>query len=119
MATGLTELYLPEGIEKIGESTFRSRALDGVVSIPKSLTDIGRGCFENALVRFEACGTTVQISPRLEASCFVGKAPVNPETGTYTGGEYDGIPFDFAAYDAYLLSNNHVPDRMQAVCLNT
>ena len=117
MATGLTELYLPEGIEKIGESTFRSRALDGVVSIPKSLTDIGRGCFENALVRFEACGTTVQISPRLEASCFVGKAPVNPETGTYTGGEYDGIPFDFAAYDAYLLSNNHVPDRMQAVLL--
>lgn len=117
MLTGLTELYLPEGIEEVGEASFRSRCLAGVVNIPTSLHSIGRGCFESALVRFESCGSIVQVSPRLEASCFIGEAPRNPETGEYDCEEYDGIPFDFAAYDAYLLSSNHVPDRMGAILL--
>lgn len=113
LCTGLEELVLPDGIREIDESNFRSRKLAGTVRIPTSLVNIGRGCFENALCRFEACGVTVQVSPNLQLSCFIGDAG-DPVPGDP---EHDGIPFDFAAYDEYLTSNHHVPDRLGAILL--
>lgn len=105
LCTGLEELVLPDGIEEVGESCFRSRKIAGTLRIPRSLSHIGRGCFEAALCHFESCGATVQVSPNLQLSAFTG-AP-----------EDDGVPFDFAAYDAYLTSSHHVPDRLGAILL--
>lgn len=105
LCTGLEELVLPDGIVEVGESCFRSRKIAGTLRIPRSLVRIGRGCFEAALCHFEACGVTVRISPNLQLSAFTGEPDEN------------GVPFDFTAYDAYLVSNHHVPDRAEAVLL--
>lgn len=105
ICTGLVELVLPDGIQEIGEASFRSRKLAGVVRLPASLKSIGPGCFEGALCLLEACGATVQVSVNQQVSCFLA-----------TPGE-DGVPFDFAAYDEYLTSGHHVPDRLGAILL--
>ena len=111
VCTGLEELVLPDGIEEIGAASFRSRKIAGVVRLPASLRSIGPCCFEGALCRLEACGVTVQVSVNQQISCF-RDASTRAEDGTD-----DGIPFDFAAYDEYLVSSHHVPDRLGAVLL--
>lgn len=105
LCTGLEELVLPDGIAEIGESCFRSRKIAGTLRIPRSLARIGRGCFEAALCHFDACDVTVRISPNLQLSAFTGEPDDN------------GVPFDFAAYDEYLVSSHHVPDRTEAILL--
>ena len=106
--TGLRELKLPENLRILEESNFRSRALTGLLRIPESLEYIGTGALEAALIHFDKVDATVQVSPNLQLSCFTGY-PLNPNTCP--------VPFDFEAYDAYLLSNNHVPSWIQAYIL--
>lgn len=125
LCTGLEELVLPDGIEEIGEASFRSRKLPGITRLPASLKGIGRGCFEGALCRFEACGATVQVSVNQQVSCFRSAAEVAEMQAAAASGAdphaadglVPGVPFDFAAYDEYLTSGHHVPDRLGAILL--
>lgn len=96
-------LVLPEGLEKIGAHSFCSRTLDGAVSVPASVSSVGEGCFEYALVRFERTGSVVHVSADQLLTCFM----------EHRGEE--GVPFDFAAYDELLRAGKNLPDGLGAL----
>lgn len=58
--------------------------------IPASVTSIGEGSFEYAIVRLAAADAVVHITSDQLISCFLEDVE-------------DGIPFDFARYDDQLL----------------
>lgn len=95
-------LVLPEGLEVIGAHCFCSRILEGPVPIPASVRAIGEGSFEYAVCRLEHTGTIVHVSADQLLTCFLADAA-------------DGVPFDFACYDALLRSGKNLPDNLGAV----
>lgn len=101
-AKGTRKLMLSEGLQSIGAHCFCSRTLVGPVLIPASVTSIGEGSFEYAVVRLAAADTVVHITSDQLISCFLTDAP-------------DGIPFDFERYDAQLLAGRGLPDHLGAL----
>lgn len=101
-AKGTRKLMLPEGLRTIGAHCFCSRTLVGPVLIPASVTSIGEGSFEYAVVRLAAADAVVHITSDQLISCFLTDAP-------------DGIPFDFERYDAQLLAGRGLPDHLGAL----
>ena len=101
-AKGTRKLMLPEGLRTIGAHCFCSRTLVGPVLIPASVTSIGEGSFEYAVVRLAAADAVVHITSDQLMSCFL-EAPD------------DGIPFDFARYDDQLLVGRGLPDHLGAL----
>ena len=99
---GTRKLMLPEGLRTIGAHCFCSRTLVGPVLIPASVTSIGEGSFEYAVVRLAAADAVVHITSDQLMSCFL-EAPD------------DGIPFDFARYDDQLLVGRGLPDHLGAL----
>lgn len=99
---GTRKLMLPEGLRTIGAHCFCSRTLVGPVLIPASVTSIGEGSFEYAVVRLAAADAVVHITSDQLISCFLEDAP-------------DGIPFDFARYDDQLLVGRGLPDHLGAL----
>ncbi len=99
---GTRKLMLPEGLRTIGAHCFCSRTLVGPVLIPASVTSIGEGSFEYAIVRLAAADAVVHITSDQLISCFLEDAP-------------DGIPFDFARYDDQLLVGRGLPDHLGAL----
>lgn len=99
---GTRKLMLPEGLRTIGAHCFCSRTLVGPVLIPASVTSIGEGSFEYAVVRLAAVDAVVHITSDQLMSCFL-EAPD------------DGIPFDFARYDDQLLVGRGLPDHLGAL----
>lgn len=99
---GTRKLMLPEGLRTIGAHCFCSRTLVGLVLIPASVTSIGEGSFEYAIVRLAAADAVVHITSDQLISCFLEDAP-------------DGIPFDFARYDDQLLVGRGLPDHLGAL----
>ncbi len=103
--TGLHTLQLPAALESVGEGSFRSRSVRHIVEIPASVREIGRGCFEGLLCRLERCDAVVRVPSDVMLSCFLeGEAAAEA-----------GLPFDFRAYDGWLLSGRHVPDKVGAL----
>lgn len=86
----------------IGAHCFCSRTLVGPVLIPASVTSIGEGSFEYAIVRLAAADAVVHITSDQLISCFLEDAE-------------DGIPFDFARYDDQLLVGRGLPDHLGAL----
>ena len=70
--------------------------------IPASVTSIGEGSFEYAIVRLAAADAVVHITSDQLISCFLEDAE-------------DGIPFDFARYDDHLLVGRGLPDHLGAL----
>ena len=101
----LIHLSLGEGVRRIGQGCFRSRLLEGVVHIPRSVTSIGRTCFENSVCLLEACGCLVHAPSDGLLDCF----------STDDCGRGDGIPFDFERYDGVIVSERYVPDKVGAI----
>lgn len=101
-AKGTRKLMLPEGLQAIGAHCFCSRTLVGPVLVPASVTSIGEGSFEYAVVRLAAADAVVHITSDQLISCFLTDAP-------------DGIPFDFERYDAQLLAGRGLPDHLGAL----
>ncbi|MDE8701466.1 hypothetical protein PZH32_00635 [Adlercreutzia equolifaciens] len=101
-AKGTRKLMLSEGLQSIGAHCFCSRTLVGPVLIPSSVTSIGEGSFEYAVVRLAAADAVVHITSDQLISCFLTDAP-------------DGIPFDFERYDAQLLAGRGLPDHLGAL----
>lgn len=101
-AKGTRKLMLSEGLQAIGAHCFCSRTLVGPVLIPASVTSIGEGSFEYAVVRLAAAEAVVHITSDQLISCFLTDAP-------------DGIPFDFERYDAQLLAGRGLPDQVGAL----
>lgn len=101
-AKGARKLMLSEGLQSIGAHCFCSRTLVGPVLIPSSVTSIGEGSFEYAVVRLAAADAVVHITSDQLISCFLTDAP-------------DGIPFDFERYDAQLLAGRGLPDHLGAL----
>lgn len=101
-AKGTRKLMLAEGLQTIGAHCFCSRTLVGPVLIPASVTSIGEGSFEYAVVRLAAAEAVVHITSDQLISCFLTDAP-------------DGIPFDFERYDAQLLAGRGLPDQVGAL----
>lgn len=99
---GTRKLMLPEGLVSIGAHCFCSRTLVGPVLIPASVTAIGEGSFEYAVVRLAAADAVVHITSDQLMSCFLDDAA-------------DGIPFDFARYDDQLLDGRGLPDHLGAL----
>lgn len=99
---GTRKLMLPEGLRTIGAHCFCSRTLVGPVLIPASVTSIGEGSFEYAIVRLAAADAVVHITSDQLISCFLEDAE-------------DGIPFDFARYDDQLLVGRGLPDHLGAL----
>lgn len=99
---GTRKLMLPEGLRTIGAHCFCSRTLAGPVLIPASVTSIGEGSFEYAVVRLAAADAVVHITSDQLMSCFLAA----PD---------DGIPFDFARYDDQLLTGRGLPDHLGAL----
>lgn len=99
---GTRKLMLPEGLRTIGAHCFCSRTLVGPVLIPASVTSIGEGSFEYAIVRLAAADAVVHITSDQLMSCFLEDAE-------------DGIPFDFARYDDQLLVGRGLPDHLGAL----
>ena len=99
---GTRKLMLPEGLRTIGAHCFCSRTLVGPVLIPASVTSIGEGSFEYAVVHLAAADAVVHITSDQLISCFLEDAP-------------DGIPFDFARYDDQLLVGRGLPDHLGAL----
>lgn len=99
---GTRKLMLPEGLRTIGSHCFCSRTLVGPVLIPASVTSIGEGSFEYAVVRLAAADAVVHITSDQLMSCFLAA----PD---------DGIPFDFARYDDQLLVGRGLPDHLGAL----
>lgn len=99
---GTRKLMLPEGLASIGAHCFCSRTLVGPVLIPASVTAIGEGSFEYAVVRLAAADAVVHITSDQLMSCFLDDAA-------------DGIPFDFARYDDQLLAGRGLPDHLGAL----
>jgi hypothetical protein len=99
---GTTKLMLAEGLKRIGAHCFCSRTLEGPVYIPASVTSIGEGCFEYTVVYLAAADTIVHITSDQLMSCFREDA-------------IDGVPFDFAQYDAQLLVGRGLPDYLGAL----
>lgn len=60
---GTRKLMLPEGLRTIGAHCFCSRTLVGPVLIPASVTSIGEGSFEYAIVRLAAADAVVHTRP--------------------------------------------------------
>lgn len=101
-AKGTRKLMLPEGLRTIGAHCFCSRTLVGPVLIPASVTSIGEGSFEYAVVRLAAADAVVHITSDQLMSCFLE----DPD---------DGIPFDFERYDEQLLVGRGLPDHLGAL----
>lgn len=101
-AKGTRKLMLSEGLQSIGAHCFCSRTLAGPVLIPSSVTSIGEGSFEYAVVRLAAADTVVHITSDQLISCFLTDAS-------------DGIPFDFERYDTQLLAGRGLPDHLGAL----
>lgn len=101
-AKGCRKLMLAEGLRTIGAHCFCSRTLAGPVLIPASVTSIGEGSFEYAVVRLAAADAVVHITSDQLISCFLADAP-------------DGIPFDFERYDAQLIAGRGLPDHTGAL----
>lgn len=101
-AKGTRKLMLSEGLQSIGAHCFCSRTLVGPVLIPATVTSIGEGSFEYAVVRLAAADTVVHITSDQLISCFLTDAP-------------DGIPFDFERYDTQLLAGRGLPDHLGAL----
>lgn len=99
---GTRKLMLPEGLRTIGAHCFCSRTLVGPVLIPASVTSIGEGSFEYAIVRLAAADAVVHVTSDQLISCFLEDAE-------------DGIPFDFARYDDQLLVGRGLPDHLGAL----
>lgn len=99
---GTRKLMLSEGLRVIGAHCFCSRSLVGPVLIPASVTSIGEGSFEYAVVRLAAADAVVHITSDQLMSCFLKNAP-------------DGIPFDFTRYDDQLLAGRGLPDHVGAL----
>lgn len=99
---GTRKLMLPEGLRTIGAHCFCSRTLVSPVLIPASVTSIGEGSFEYAIVRLAAADAVVHITSDQLISCFLEDAE-------------DGIPFDFARYDDQLLVGRGLPDHLGAL----
>ena len=99
---GTRKLMLPEGLRTIGAHCFCSRTLVGPVLIPASVTSIGEGSFEYAVVRLAAADAVVHITSDQLMSCFLAA----PD---------DDIPFDFARYDDQLLAGRGLPDHLGAL----
>ena len=99
---GTRKLMLPEGLRTIGAHCFCSRTLVGPVLIPASVTSIGEGSFEYAIVRLAAADAVVHITSDQLISCFLEDVE-------------DGIPFDFARYDDQLLVGRGLPDHLGAL----
>ena len=99
---GTRKLMLPEGLRTIGSHCFCSRTLVGPVLIPASVTSIGEGSFEYAVVRLAAADAVVHITSDQLMSCFLAA----PD---------DDMPFDFARYDDQLLAGRGLPDHLGAL----
>ena len=99
---GTRKLMLPEGLRTIGAHCFCSRTLVGPVLIPASVTSIGEGSFEYAIVCLAAADAVVHITSDQLISCFLEDVE-------------DGIPFDFARYDDQLLVGRGLPDHLGAL----
>ncbi len=99
---GTKRLVLPEGLRSIGRHCFYSRMLEGIVSIPASVKQVGEGSFEYALCRLEHTGSVIHTSTDQLLSCFLTDST-------------KGVPFDFARYDELLLSGKTLPDRLGAL----
>lgn len=99
---GTRKLMLSEGLRVIGAHCFCSRSLVGPVLIPASVTSIGEGSFEYAVVRLAAADAVVHVTSDQLMSCFLEDAP-------------DGVPFDFARYDDQLLAGRGLPDHLGAL----
>ena len=99
---GTKRLTLPEGLEVVGAHCFCSRILEGPVCVPASVRSVGEGCFEYAVCRLARTGTIVHVSADQLLTCFLDDPP-------------DGVPFNFARYDALLLSGKSLPDRLGAL----
>lgn len=99
---GTVRLALPEGLVSIGAHSFRSRVLEGIVSIPASVESIGEGCFEYAVCRLEHTGSIVHVTADQLLSCFLDRLE-------------DGAPFDFARYDELLMAGKSLPDSLGAL----
>lgn len=99
---GTRKLMLPEGLRSIGAHCFCSRSLAGPVLIPASVTCIGEGSFEYAVVRLAAVDAVVHITSDQLLSCFT-EAPI------------DGVPFDFERYDSQLIAGRGLPDHLGAL----
>ncbi len=99
---GTRKLMLSEGLRTIGAHCFCSRTLAGPVLIPASVTSIGEGSFEYAVVRLAAADVVVHITSDQLMSCFLA----TPD---------DGVPFDFARYDDQLLTGRGLPDHLGAL----
>lgn len=99
---GTRKLMLSEGLRVIGAHCFCSRALAGPVLIPASVTSIGEGSFEYAIVRLAIADAVVHITSDQLISCFLEDAD-------------DGVPFDFARYDNQLLAGRGLPDHLGAM----
>ena len=99
---GTRKLMLPEGLRSIGAHCFCSRSLAGPVLIPASVTSIGEGSFEYAVVRLAAVDAVVHITSDQLLSCFTEAA-------------IDGIPFDFERYDSQLIAGRGLPDHLGAL----
>ena len=99
---GTRKLMLSEGLRTIGAHCFCSRTLAGPVLIPASVTSIGEGSFEYAVVRLAAADVVVHITSDQLMSCFLA----TPD---------DGVPFDFTRYDDQLLTGRGLPDHLGAL----
>lgn len=99
---GTRKLMLPEGLRSIGAHCFCSRSLAGPVLIPASVTSIGEGSFEYAVVRLAAADAVVHITSDQLLSCFTEAA-------------IDGVPFDFERYDSQLIAGRGLPDHLGAL----
>ena len=99
---GTRKLMLSEGLRAIGAHCFCSRSLSGPVLIPASVTSIGEGSFEYAVVRLAAVDTVVHITSDQLLSCFTEAA-------------IDGAPFDFERYDSQLIAGRGLPDHLGAL----
>lgn len=99
---GTRKLMLPEGLRSIGAHCFCSRSLAGLVLIPASVTSIGEGSFEYAVVRLAAADAVVHITSDQLLSCFTEAA-------------IDGVPFDFERYDSQLITGRGLPDHLGAL----
>ncbi|MEG2530336.1 MAG: leucine-rich repeat protein [Raoultibacter sp.] len=109
---GLKELTLPAHLHTLGAHNFLSRALIHPLTIPRSVTSVGRGCFENCVCYLEACETTVHISPNLQLSCFIGEDAPPADEELYA---QERIPFDFQRYDELLTSSHYLFDKLGAI----
>lgn len=111
---GAKRVILGDGVRTIGAHSFRSRMLEGPVSIPSGVRSVGQGSFEYAVCRLEHTGSIVHIPADQMISPFIDASPDSPDVRPGTVSE-QGVPFDYERYDKVLMSIANLPDRLGAV----